>query len=194
MNPRICFVTTNKHKIEEARNILPENIDWVTLEDLEFKDEIQETGLTFNANSFIKANKIYSLYMVPSFADDSGLVVEALNGAPGVYSARFAGPNSSDNENVLKLLKLLEGVENRSAYFETCICYCSTNGVKYYSARIYGQIALEPKGEMGFGYDPVFIPEGKEQTFAELGSEYKNKVSHRAKALKLFQMDLLTDK
>jgi XTP/dITP diphosphohydrolase len=184
MKPSWVFATNNKHKLEEVREILGSHIIILSLNDINCKVNPEETGETFAENALIKCRAVAEFTTLPVLADDSGLSVFALNGQPGVKSARYAGENASDHDNVLKLLMELKNVEDRRAQFRACICLF---GLKteplYFEGVLNGQIINEPKGQEGFGYDPVFMPDGYEMTFAQLGSELKNSISHRRLAL-----------
>ncbi len=180
---KIVFASNNSGKIAEIKNILPSSYTLLSLSDINFTDEIAETGNTFQQNAWIKAETIWKFCKMPCIADDSGLCIETLNGKPGVYSARFAGEPSNANLNIDKVLHEMKGVQNRNAAFITCICYYDGLNAHYFEGKIEGKITTEKKGENGFGYDPIFIPEGKNQTFAELKAEEKNKISHRKIAL-----------
>lgn len=164
---------------------MPESISILSLNDLGLEDEIAETGDSLEENSHIKAQYVFDKKGLPVFADDSGLVVKALNGEPGVYSARYAGPEKDDEKNMNLLLDRLESHMDRSAEFQTVITYISPEGAFIqFKGAIEGTITNEKKGLNGFGYDPIFQPRGYDETFAELPQEEKNKISHRAKALK----------
>lgn len=185
---KIVFATNNSHKLEEIRQILGESIEVLSLADINCHDDIPETAPTLEGNAMMKARYVYDKYGTPCFADDTGLEVDALDGAPGVYSARYAGGEGHDSEaNMRKLLHEMEGKENRSAHFRTVIALIEQKDgqpVAYtFEGRIEGRISHEKKGASGFGYDPIFVPEGYEQSFAELGNEIKNKISHRARAV-----------
>ncbi len=183
----LIFATNNQNKINELQALLPKKIKIKSLAELHLDHiKLEETGDTFQENALQKAKAIYLQKGIPTFAEDSGLVVNSLGGAPGIYSARYAGEDGNDEANNKKLLESLEGVEDRSAYFIAVIALYDGEDVQYFEGRINGQIALAPKGESGFGYDPLFIPTGYENTFAELGFAEKNKISHRALALKKF--------
>lgn len=197
MRPKIVIATNNKGKLKEIKSLLniPE-IDFLTFSEAGVKnfyaDEIYDTYLK---NALLKAKKASELTGLPAIADDSGLEVDALDGAPGVYSARFAGEEASDEKNIEKLLRLLEGVndENRTARFRClAVAYFPEEDI-YFTAEgvCEGKIIKEKKGNMGFGYDPVFVPEGYEETFAELGEGVKNKISHRSKAFRLLRRKLV---
>lgn len=176
----LVFATNNKNKIKEIQSLLPENITLLSLADIGCFDEIPETKNTFEGNAILKASHVLEHYGYPCFADDSGLEVHILNGAPGVHSARYAGPGSDDNTNLQKLLKTMGNCTNRMAQFTTVIALCTKKETTLFTGVIKGTITQEAKGENGFGYDPVFQPEGFKQTFAELPLNTKNKISHRA--------------
>lgn len=187
---KIVFATNNKNKLAEVRAILGDKYEVLSLEDIGCHEDIPETGETLQENAYMKAAYVYSKYEVDCFADDTGLEVEALNGEPGVYSARYAGGEGHDSEaNMAKLLKNLEGEENRRARFRTVICIFTSRcnrvvtHVAYVEGIAKGEIIKERRGGAGFGYDPIFQPEGYDKTFAELGSDVKNKISHRAQAV-----------
>lgn len=192
---KIAFATNNKNKLAEIKEILGENFEVLSLNDINCHVDIPETGTTLEENARIKAEYIYTHYGISVFADDTGLEVEALDGAPGVYSARYAGGEGHDSEaNMRKLLKELEGKKNRKARFRTVIAYINADaqqGAVRPEAMLFegicpGEIINEKRGETGFGYDPIFQPAGYDKTFAELGHEIKNRISHRALAVKKF--------
>jgi len=178
----LIFASHNENKVQEIRQMLPEPIQLLSLNDIHFHDEIEETGSTLDENAKIKAETIFSLAGKPVFADDSGLFVEALGGAPGVYSARYAG-TGNPKDNIIKLLSELGDSPNRSAYFMTVFCVISQNGIFYLDGKAEGKIITKPRGTEGFGYDPVFVPDGFTETFAEMAPEKKNQISHRSKAV-----------
>lgn len=185
---KIVFATNNSHKLEEIRQILGESIEVLSLADINCHEDIPETAPTIEGNAMMKARYVYDKYGTPCFADDTGLEVEALDGAPGVYSARYAGGEGHDSEaNMRKLLHELEGKENRRAQFRTVIALIEQKDGKpvahTFEGKIEGHISDEKRGTSGFGYDPIFVPEGYDQSFAELGNEIKNKISHRARAV-----------
>lgn len=192
MNYKIAFATNNKHKLEEVRNILGPGFEIVSLSDIGCHADIPETGTTLEENAMIKARYVYENYGISVFADDTGLEVEALGGEPGVYSARYAGGEGHDSEaNMRKLLQNMEGKENRRARFRTVIAYILENadGTLERGSMdgiVGGKITLEKRGASGFGYDPVFLPDGYSETFAEMPAEVKNKISHRARAVEKF--------
>jgi XTP/dITP diphosphohydrolase len=181
---KLVFATNNKHKLDEVRKITAQhNIEVVSLADIHCHDEIPETADTLEGNALQKAQYIQDKFGLDCFADDTGLEVEALDNAPGVYSARYAGPGHDSEANMQKLLQEMEGKTNRKARFRTVIALIIGDKQYCFSGIVNGTITTEKKGENGFGYDPIFIPEGYEQTFAELGDSVKNKISHRAKAV-----------
>lgn len=181
---KLVFATNNKHKLDEVRKITAQhNIEVVSLADIHCHDEIPETADTLEGNALQKAQYIQDKFGLDCFADDTGLEVEALDNAPGVYSARYAGPGHDSEANMQKLLQGMEGKTNRKARFRTVIALIIGDKQYCFSGIVNGTITTEKKGENGFGYDPIFIPEGYEQTFAELGDFVKNKISHRAKAV-----------
>ena len=187
---KIVFATNNKHKLEEIRSILGSRVEVLSLADINCHDDIPETGTTLEANAMQKAEYIASKYGTSVFADDTGLEVDALNGAPGVYSARYAGGDGHDSEaNMTKLLAELGENNNRNARFRTVIALIITdnNGqqttVEQFEGIVNGTIIRERRGGEGFGYDPIFQPEGYNETFAELGNDIKNTISHRARAV-----------
>lgn len=179
---QLILATHNDHKAKEFRDILPQ-YSVQTLADLGHDDEIKETATSLEGNSFIKAENVFKRYGHVVISDDSGLEVDALNGAPGVYSARYAGDPRNDQRNTEKLLDELQGASNRKAQFRTVITLMNTENSFQFEGIVKGTIAKSPRGEAGFGYDPVFIPEGVQQTFAELAAYEKNKISHRANAI-----------
>ncbi len=179
----LVFATNNKHKIEEATSILHSTYKIISLKDLDYSDDIPETEATLEGNASLKAWHIYNKFGIDCFADDTGLEVEALNGAPGVYSARYAGPENDFNRNVSKLLHELQRYKNRRARFRTIISLIIKGSETKFEGIINGSITTERFGYHGFGYDPVFVPKGYSQTIAELDPELKNKISHRALAL-----------
>ena len=179
---QLILATHSDHKAKEFRDILPQ-YSVQTLADLGHDDEIKETAISLEGNSFIKAETVFKRYGHVVISDDSGLEVDALNGAPGVYSARYAGEPRNDQRNTEKLLDELQGASNRKAQFRTVITLMNAENSFQFEGIVKGTIAKSPLGEAGFGYDPVFIPEGVQQTFAELAANEKNKISHRANAI-----------
>lgn len=195
---RIVFATNNQHKLDEVRHILGDKVEVLSLKDIGCDVDIPETGTTLEENALQKAQYIYDHYHTDVFADDTGLEVEALNGAPGVYSARYASmiSNSSstshDSEaNMARLLKELGENNNRKARFRTVIALILQGQVHQFEGIVNGEIIRERRGGEGFGYDPIFQPDGYDQTFAELGNDIKNQISHRARATKKFADFLL---
>lgn len=181
---KLVFATNNAHKLEEIRAILGDKVEVLSLKDIQCDVDIPETADTLEGNAVLKAEYIYRHYGLDCFADDTGLEVEALNGAPGVYSARYAGGEGHDSEaNMRKLLAEMEGKTNRKAQFRTAICLIEGGAEYLFEGVVKGEIIEEKRGASGFGYDPVFMPEGYTETFAEMGSEEKNRISHRARAV-----------
>lgn len=180
----IIIATNNKHKVEEIQREVKDKIRIISLKDLGFHQDIPETGSTLKENARQKARFIFEKYRKDCFADDTGLEVEALNGRPGVYSARYAGERCSFDDNIDLLLKEMEGKTNRKACFKTVICLIENGEEKYFEGVCKGNITTERYGNKGFGYDPVFIPEGYGESFAEMSGEEKNKISHRGKAIR----------
>lgn len=187
MKRRIIFATNNAHKLSEIRAIVGEEIEIVSLADIGCTDEIPETAETLEGNALQKAEYLYQKYGLSCFADDTGLEVEALNGAPGVHTARYAYADHNDPQaNVDKLLSEMQEKTNRNARFRTAIALIlkEEGTPRLFEGIVTGEIARERRGTEGFGYDPVFMPEGRGKTFAELGVEVKNEISHRARAVK----------
>ena len=181
---KLVFATNNKHKLEEIRHILNRSdIEIVSLNDIGFDEEIPETAETLEGNALQKARYIYERYHLNCFADDTGLEVECLGGAPGVYSARYAGETCNFDDNINKLLAEMANSSNRSACFKTVIALILDGKEHLFRGKICGHILPERKGSMGFGYDPLFQPDGYEKTFAEMEPEEKNNISHRYLAM-----------
>lgn len=180
---KFVFATNNAHKLEEVKALLGDKIELLSMKDIKCSADIPETETTLEGNALLKARYIYENYHINCFADDTGLEVETLNGAPGVYSARYAGEEHNSEANMKKLLHELEGVENRKAQFRTIFALIIDGKEHLFEGIVKGEIIKQRKGNAGFGYDPIFVPEGYTQTFAEMGSEEKNKISHRAKAV-----------
>lgn len=184
---KVVIASQNQHKIQEINaSLLKYGLHVVSMKDEGFDDDIPETGQTLDANAEIKAKYLAERLSSFVLADDSGLEVDILNGAPGVYSARYAGPQRSDEDNMVKLLSTLEEEQDRSAQFRTVLHYIQGDIVRTFEGIVRGQIAKSPKGSNGFGYDPIFIPEGYSRTFAEMSAEEKNSISHRARAVEKF--------
>lgn len=181
---KLVFATNNKHKLEEVRAILPPTVELVSLADIHCQDDIPETADTLEGNALQKAHYIKEHYGLDCFADDTGLEVEALGNAPGVYSARYAGPEHDARANMEKLIRELAGKENRQARFRTVIALLLDGKEYCFEGIINGSIIDEKRGGAGFGYDPIFIPAGYDQTFAEMGNDLKNTISHRALAVR----------
>ncbi|GGG66677.1 RdgB/HAM1 family non-canonical purine NTP pyrophosphatase [Epilithonimonas arachidiradicis] len=181
----ILVATHNLHKKEEIQQILGTDYVVTSLSDYDLNEEIIEDGDTFQANALIKAKYCYEKTDKPSVGDDSGLVVEALDGRPGIFSARYAG-NHNFKKNIEKVLDEMKDQPNRRAYFITVLCYKDEGGEHYFEGRVYGNLTTEVFGTDGFGYDPIFVPDDYNQTFAEMLPEEKNKISHRSEALKKF--------
>lgn len=179
---KLVFATNNKHKLEEMRAILGGKVELLSLADIDCHDDIPETADTLEGNALIKARYIYDKYGLPCFADDTGLEVDALDGAPGVYSARYAGENNDSEANMQKLLHNLTGKSVRSAQFRTVIALIIEGEEFLFDGIVRGSIAEERKGTAGFGYDPIFVPDGYEESFAQMASEQKNAISHRSRA------------
>ena len=180
---KLVFATHNTHKLEEVRLLLPNNYKLVSLDDIGCTEDILETGITLEENALIKANYVFENYNYPCFADDTGLLVNALDGKPGVYSARYAGEQKNAADNIDKLLSELKFKSDRSARFETVIALRMADNTQMFRGIVSGEITNEVRGNAGFGYDPVFRPEGHDQTFGEMTMELKNRISHRARAL-----------
>jgi XTP/dITP diphosphohydrolase len=180
---KIVFATHNAHKLEEVRMILKDKFNVVGLSDLGCFEEIPETAETLEENALAKARFVFEKYGLACFADDTGLEVDTLNGKPGIYSARYAGEPSNSFNNVRKILKEMDEMSNRKAQFRTVIALIEQGEATYFEGIIKGQIGREVKGNNGFGYDPVFIPEGSDLSFAQMDSSIKNTISHRALAI-----------
>lgn len=184
MSLSIVFASNKLHKINEIQQLIPAELKLLSLDLIGCVEDIPETALTIEGNAILKANYVTEKYGHYCFADDTGLEVEALNGEPGVYSARYAGEQKNANDNMQKLLKNLENSTHRNAQFKTIICL-NINGEQHlFEGIVKGKIGVEPKGNQGFGYDPIFIPDGYTTTFAEMSREEKSKISHRGLAVK----------
>jgi len=180
---KLIFATHNKHKLREVQEILGCDFHLVGLNDLGFEENIPETADTLEGNAQIKAAYIYDKLGIDCFSDDTGLEIDALQGAPGVYSARFSGENCTFDDNINKVLNLLDGVSNRKARFRSVICLIMNEKRYFFEGRVEGKISEGRKGGGGFGYDPIFIPNGYDETFAEMSPENKNVISHRGIAV-----------
>ncbi len=184
MKKKLVFATNNAHKLEEIKNILGDKVEILSLADIDCHADIPETADTLEGNARQKAMYVYTHYGMDCFADDTGLEVDALEGAPGVHSARYASEKGHDSQaNMEKLLREMEEKNDRKAQFRTIISLIEKGEEKQFEGIVRGEILRERKGNAGFGYDPVFRPEGYDKTFAELGNEIKNKISHRARAV-----------
>ncbi len=179
---KICFVTGNSNKLKEIQNLLS-NYKIISLKDLNFSDDILETEDTIRGNAYLKANFINKKYNINCFSDDTGLFIDSLGGGPGVKSARYAGERCNSEDNINLVLKKLENQLNRNAFFKTVICLIKNNKTYFFEGKINGTISEKRIGVDGFGYDPIFIPEGYEKTFAELTITEKNSISHRGIAV-----------
>ncbi len=188
---KLVFASNNKHKLEEVRQILPTNVEVISLREIGFVQDIDETGTTLEENSALKAREVWNWLTDNSlldsvdgvFADDTGLEISALGGAPGVRTARWAGDKACDMNNRQKALHELAGVKDRAARFRTVVSLIIKGEMQQVEGIVNGEIAIEEEGDGGFGYDPVFIPEGYNNTFASLSSEEKNAISHRGRAM-----------
>ena len=188
---RLTFATSNKHKLKEVRSLAPAGFEIVGLEDIGFNEELPETQDTIEGNSLQKAEYLSKQYNCACFAEDTGLEIDALNGEPGVYSARYAGPQATFNDNVQKVLSGMQGKSDRNARFKTVITYYSNGKYVQFEGVTKGSILQEPRGDEGFGYDPIFIPEGSDKAYAEMTLEEKNRFSHRKKSFEQFANHLL---
>lgn len=180
---KICFASNNSGKLEEVRAKLGTAFEVVGLKDLGCTEDIAETGTTLEENSEIKARYVWENYQIPCFADDTGLEVAALKGAPGVYSARFAGEPANTEANIRLLLEKMQGITDRRAQFRTVVTLIRDGKTMQFEGIVRGHLLESVQGEGGFGYDPLFVPEGYAETFAQMPLEEKNKMSHRAKAV-----------
>ncbi len=180
---RLTIATNNKHKLDEIAAVLGDDFEIMSLKDIGCFEELPEEQDTLEGNSLQKAEFVFKNYKVSCFADDTGLEVEALNGAPGVHSAHYAGPQRNSEDNINLLLKNLNGVTNRKARFRTVITLVGENGVHQFEGIVNGKILTEPKGTGGFGYDSVFLPFRLKKTLAEMEMDEKNEISHRARAV-----------
>ena len=181
---KIVFATNNPNKLSEIKALVPNNIEIVSLKEIGCFDELPETQNTLQGNALQKAQYVYDHYKISCFSDDTGLMVDALNGVPGVYSARYAGPACSSEDNMNKLLGTLKNQENRKARFATVIALILNGEKHFFEGEIAGKIATQKTGKDGFGYDPIFIPENETRSFAEMPKSEKGKMSHRGRAVK----------
>ena len=182
----LIFATQNQNKVKEVQSIIPSWIKILSLADLGFHDELVEDYETLEQNAEQKATFIYKRFLKPCFAEDAGLGVASLNGEPGVFSARYAAKNKSSNDNIVLLLKKLNGIENREARFRAVIAFNDGKPMKRFEGICNGRIAEKRLGDYGFGYDPVFIPHGYDKTFGQLSPDIKHRISHRTKATQKF--------
>lgn len=180
----LCFATNNRNKLTEIQNVLGDQVRLLTLEDIGCTEEIEEPFETIHENSAAKAGYVWNHYGVDCFADDSGLVIPALNGEPGVHSAYYAGPQRDAGDNIRLVWEKLEGKDDRSAYFVTVITMIVAGETYVFEGSVNGSILMEARGENGFGYDPVFLPDGADRTFAEMSLDEKSGLSHRAMAFR----------
>ena len=181
---KLVFATQNEGKYNEVKKLIPSVISLLSLDDLNFCGEIEETGKTLKQNAKIKSDFIYKNYNTNCFADDSGLEIDSLKGLPGVYSARFAGNNCKSQDNIEKVWRLLAGYKNTNAKLKSVFSLNINGKTFFFGGKIEGKIIFDQRGQNGFGYDSIFIPNGYKKTFAELDLIEKNKISHRSKALK----------
>ena len=191
---KIVFATNNKHKLEEIKKISKGQLEILSLSDINCQEDIPETGDTLKENALIKAQFVKERFGLDCFADDTGLEVDALNNAPGIYSSRYAGPKCDPDDNMQKLLDDLKDNESRKAQFRTVIALIFNGEEHYFEGIIRGEIIQQKEGENGFGYDPIFKPTGYNKTFGELSDEIKNSLSHRAIATKKLVAFLLKQK
>jgi XTP/dITP diphosphohydrolase len=183
MVSQLVFASSNPHKLTEIKLLLPPRFELLGLNDIGFTEEIEETGKTFEDNAALKANAVFEFSGLVCFADDSGLEVEALDGKPGVKSARYAGEPVDHQKNIELLLANMQGKKNRKAKFKTVVCLRMESKTFFFEGTVDGRITESPVGDNGFGYDPVFMPEGSDRTFAQMSLEEKNAISHRKKAI-----------
>ena len=181
---KLVFATNNPHKLSELKSMLPKEIELLSLSDIHCHEELPETQNTLEGNAMQKASFVYQNYRYNCFADDTGLEIEALNNEPGVYSARYAGLHCSADDNIKKVLQQLDGENNRFANFKTVIALIIDGEENYFEGVCSGKITLAKDGKQGFGYDPIFKPDGFERTFAEMSKREKGAISHRGKATK----------
>lgn len=183
---KLIFATSNQHKLREIKSVAFPGLEIVSLKDIGFTGELPETHETIEENSLEKAEYLSRMYNTPCFAEDTGLIIDALNGEPGVYSARYAGPDATFEDNVTKVLGKMEGQTNRKARFKTVITYYDAGKYVQFEGVTEGEILIERKGGEGFGYDPIFKPAGADKAYAEMSLEEKNSYSHRKKSFDLF--------
>ncbi|HZX74359.1 MAG TPA: non-canonical purine NTP diphosphatase [Cyclobacteriaceae bacterium] len=191
---KLCFATNNAHKLDEIKAILGKKFEIISLKDIGCSEELPEERNTIEGNSLQKADYVFYHFDIDCFADDTGLEVEALNGAPGVYSARYAGEQRNSEDNIDLLLKNLHGVENPKARFRTVITFIRPQEIHQFEGVVEGIILKERRGKGGFGYDSVFLPNGFEKTLAEMSMDEKNQISHRGRAMENFVQFLTSSK
>ena len=179
----LVFATQNKNKLREVQKLLPESIELLSLADIGCYEELEETQGTIEGNATQKADYIKRTYGYDCFADDTGLLVDFLNGAPGVYSARYAGSEGDSSKNMGKLLRELESTDKRDARFKTVIALRIGDNLQHFEGICEGEILHEGRGDKGFGYDPIFLPKGYDKSFAEMDLEFKNSIGHRGRAV-----------
>lgn len=184
MIKEIVFATNNEHKLKELKEIIGNKFHILSLKDIGCNEEIIENGANLKDNALIKARFVKDRYGYDCFADDTGLEIDALDGAPGVYSARFAGNDCNSENNINKVLILLGDCSNRKARFATVFALILNNKITFFTGEVKGEISMERHGKDGFGYDPIFFPEGSDKSFAEMSSSEKNEISHRGRATK----------
>ncbi|MEP7322580.1 MAG: RdgB/HAM1 family non-canonical purine NTP pyrophosphatase [Saprospiraceae bacterium] len=189
----LLFASQNKNKVIEIQSALAGKYVIKSLNDVGFEAELDEPYDTFEANAKIKAKQGYDIFGLPCFAEDAGLVIKSLNGRPGVLSARYAGDDKNPQSNIEKVLIELQGIDDRTAYFIACIAFYDGKDYQLFEGKVFGQILDRRQGDYGFGYDPIFLPDGYEQSFGQLSLDIKNKISHRAMAVKKF-IDFLQEK
>lgn len=180
---KLVFATNNRHKLEEVAAKINNDFQLLTLADIGCMEDIEETGSTFKENAAIKSHFVYNHYQLDCFGDDSGLAIDALNGQPGVYSARYAGEHGNHEANIEKVLTEMKSAANRRARFISVICLLLNGESYFFEGTVEGTIRAAKSGAEGFGYDPIFQPDGYEITFAEMSLEEKNRISHRGKAV-----------
>jgi XTP/dITP diphosphohydrolase len=188
---QLVFATNNDYKIREIKNILGDSFNLLSLKDLNIEEEIPENEPSLEGNAMFKARYIHKIVNMNVFADDTGLEIDALNGLPGIHSARFAGEKKDSNANIEKAFSMMGNATNRKARFRTVIALIFNEKEYLFEGTVNGKIITEKRGDKGFGYDPVFLPEGKDLTFAEMSLEEKNKISHRARAFEKLREFLL---
>lgn len=188
---KIVFATNNKHKLDEVRAILSKKIEVLSLSDIECNDELPETAETLKENALMKAQYVFDKFGIDCFADDTGLEIDALDGKPGVYSARYAGEENDSEKNMQKVLSEMMHIKERAARFRTAVVLIESGKTVSFEGIVNGKISGKKKGTTGFGYDPIFVPDNYDVSFAEMSAEEKNKISHRGKAIEKLASYLL---